>query len=347
MSAAISSRQLVLVVGAGRSGTSLTSGVFSQLGFRVPQPEVQANDTNPRGFGEPRWVVNFHARLMRQRKVGLFDARPAAWGATTAAAEAENVAAELREWLRGEFAQSSRVVVKDPRTVWFLPLWTSCADELDLSTFYVTTLRHPTEVLRSIRTTAGHRQTEASRAAWWICTMLNVEHATRAGRRAFLLYDDLLTGWEEQLRRVERTTGLPLLSVADAESRRAVDEFIDPSLRRVARGWDDVDVFPSLQKLADVVWEQLVSLTRDDGKDQAIWARLDGLHEDYERMYAEAEAMADSSVTYAVRSRPARRKPTSSEGAAVRSKRGAFRPQLPPTLRRVLGRVKRTLPRAT
>ena len=30
------------------------------MGFHLPQPEVKANDTNPRGFGEPRWVVDFH-----------------------------------------------------------------------------------------------------------------------------------------------------------------------------------------------------------------------------------------------------------------------------------------------
>ena len=38
------------------------AGILGQLGFHIPQPEVQADDTNPRGFGEPRWVVDFHSR---------------------------------------------------------------------------------------------------------------------------------------------------------------------------------------------------------------------------------------------------------------------------------------------
>ena len=63
-------REFVLVIGAGRSGTSLTAGVFHRLGFDVPQPEVEANKTNPRGFGEPRWVVNFHAKLMANDRIG-------------------------------------------------------------------------------------------------------------------------------------------------------------------------------------------------------------------------------------------------------------------------------------
>ncbi|MGZ4640147.1 MAG: sulfotransferase family protein, partial [Actinomycetes bacterium] len=53
-------RRLVLVAGVGRSGTSVFAGILRQAGFHVPQPEVDADSTNPKGFGEPRWVVDFH-----------------------------------------------------------------------------------------------------------------------------------------------------------------------------------------------------------------------------------------------------------------------------------------------
>ena len=38
-------RTLVLVVGSGRSGTSLFTGIMQRLGFHVPQPEVGADPT--------------------------------------------------------------------------------------------------------------------------------------------------------------------------------------------------------------------------------------------------------------------------------------------------------------
>ena len=72
-------KHLVLVVGVGRSGTSLVSGILGQLGFHIPQPEVQADDTNPRGFGEPKWVVDFHTRLLRARGITVNDSRPGAF----------------------------------------------------------------------------------------------------------------------------------------------------------------------------------------------------------------------------------------------------------------------------
>ena len=70
----------MLVVGVGRSGTSLLTGILGQLGLHIPTPEVKADETNPRGFGEPRWVVDFHSRLLRAERVTVNDARPAAFG---------------------------------------------------------------------------------------------------------------------------------------------------------------------------------------------------------------------------------------------------------------------------
>src|SRR4051812_49678910 len=99
-------RELVLVVGIGRSGTSLLAGILGQVGFHIPQPEVNADETNPRGFGEPRWVVDFHRRLMRRQRVTVFDSRPAAWEATGASADDAAVVGELSEWLAGELGQA-------------------------------------------------------------------------------------------------------------------------------------------------------------------------------------------------------------------------------------------------
>ena len=80
-------RRLVLVFGVGRSGTSLVTGILGEVGFHVPQPEIKPDETNPRGFGEPKWVVEYHQRLMRKLRVTVFDAPPAAFEVTGRAAE--------------------------------------------------------------------------------------------------------------------------------------------------------------------------------------------------------------------------------------------------------------------
>ncbi len=72
-------RKVLFVAGAGRSGTSTMAGLMQILGLHVPQPEVVADETNPKGFGEPRWVVDHHDRLLKEAVVQVSDARPEAW----------------------------------------------------------------------------------------------------------------------------------------------------------------------------------------------------------------------------------------------------------------------------
>src|SRR4051794_40462636 len=161
-------RRLVLVVGIGRSGTSLMTGVLGQLGLYVPQPEVEPDETNPRGFSEPRWVVDFHHELMARARIKVFDSRPGAWERAQRMNESEWMQQRLKEWLTAQFEISSSIVVKDPRTGWFLPLWEQCSADLGLRTSFVTMLRHPAAVATSALRSYGEWQKDASRVASWI-----------------------------------------------------------------------------------------------------------------------------------------------------------------------------------
>ena len=303
-------RRLVLVVGVGRSGTSLLAGILGQVGFHIPQPEVIADSTNPRGFGEPRWVVDFHTRLMRRARVTVFDARPAAWEKTRAFAENAEVQAELRDWVANEMRHSDDVVVKDPRVGWFLPLWLSAAGELGLSTAFITMLRHPAEILASARRSYGDWQTDASRAASWLNVMLESERATRDAPRAFIRYEDLMSDWARELGRVGDTVDLPLLAGFDRTRFPEVDRFVDPTLHRNRGGWDGLEVPASVQTMAEQVWTTLQPLA-GPGEGAEVHPTLDAARTAYDELYAEAEAIAQSSVTAV---KPRRKQPAARSG---------------------------------
>jgi hypothetical protein len=304
-------KHLVLVVGVGRSGTSLLSGILGQLGFAIPQPEVQADDTNPRGFGEPRWVVDFHTRELKNARVTLNDSRPAAWDKMAAAAPA--VHDELLEWLRGELDAADEVVVKDPRTVWFLDLWRDCAAELGARTSFVTMLRHPAEIVASAKKSYGPGLTEAGRAAAWINMTLHTEHATRGTQRAFARYYDLMDDWLPEIRRLGTVLDVPRLAAIDRVPE--VDAFVDPTLHRNRTTWADLDVPEPVCALADEVWEHVRA------EDQAA---LDADRDAYARLYADAEAIAQCSV---IAARGRRKQPGAPKA-----------PSTPPTLRVRLAR---------
>src|SRR5215218_3955136 len=107
-------RQMLVVAGSGRSGTSLFAGLTGRLGVHIPKPEVSANRSNPRGFGEPRWLVDYHNDLLASVDVAIEDGRPEAWELTDEVASRAEALAPLVTWLEKQFAENERIVVKDP-----------------------------------------------------------------------------------------------------------------------------------------------------------------------------------------------------------------------------------------
>jgi hypothetical protein len=297
------SRQLVLVVSIGRSGTSLFAGILAQLGFRVPQPEVVANKTNPRGFSEPRWVVDFHRPLLRERRVRLWDSRPSAWELTADAAQQAKTVEELKSWLAVQFVGADKVVIKDPRLAWFLPLWQRCAAELEVETALAIVARYPAEVVGSARRWYGTRQSDASRTAAWLNVMLHAEHSTRGARRTVTRYDKLLADWSGEMKRIGEVLDLPALAELDPKAHPEVEGFVDPSLRRSSTSWDKLAVPADVRSLAEDAWRHVSRLSERGGDQEATWAELDTLRGSYVDLYAEAEALAYSSLTAAAPSR--------------------------------------------
>ena len=186
MSSAVGPRlpQLLLVAGAGRSGTSLVSGLCSRLGFHIPLPEVLADESNPRGFGEPRWAVDFHTRLLKQLNMAPEDGRPEAWDLARTATELPTPRTRLARWLEEQLQQADRVVVKDPRLTWFVGLWASVAQELGAEVSVLTMLRHPAESVTSRRLAYGTGSSATTRTASWLNMTLGLEAENRGMRRA-------------------------------------------------------------------------------------------------------------------------------------------------------------------
>ena len=297
------SKHLLLVAGSGRSGTSLFASVVGNLGFYVPRPWVKPDDSNPRGFGEPQWVVDRHVRLLRQANIHASDARPTAWADAAKICLDEQVSTEVRVWLSEQFAGHDQVLIKDPRLLWFLPLWRRIGEELGATVHVVTMLRHPAEVVRSkLHWYQNMTLFDANRAAGWLNTMLFTERATRDYRRAFIRFEDLLEDWTQPIARVSSQLEVPTLVNARAREQLSADDLVDSSLHRSKATWDDLDVPKGLIYLTEQVWEELLSLTDPEADGyEAVLDRLDGHREEYVSYYRHAEHVAQSTTLAATR----------------------------------------------
>ena len=289
---------LVLITGTGRSGTSTMSGALHHLGLHVPGPYLGANESNPKGFFESRWAVRFHKQITEAASIHEFDSRPDAFDLAQAAVT-DQMRDRLRDFLGRECSGHDQVVVKDPRSVWTQGLWRAAASELGVDIRYISMLRHPAEVVGSRTTYYAHPTDEARRRSYetfnvarWINGSLVSERETRGQSRAFVSYVDLLTDWRPVLVGLGDDLGLRYdVDVAGGE-KSAVDEFIDPGLRRHHVTWDDLEVPDSLRELADQVWTGLLELQAAHVSDEAASAHLDELAEQYRRLFSSSADIA-------------------------------------------------------
>ncbi len=294
------SRSLLLVTGAGRSGTSTVAGTLHHLGVHVPGPYLKANASNPRGFYESKWSVDFHNRLLKRANVTIADGRPEA-ADLMHEAFGDDDAQELASWLDEQSAGHPWTALKDPRTTWTLDRWVETTDALGMDLGFVVMLRHPAEVLGSRATHYGDRASLAEDAfavknlAGWVNALLITERQTRGRRRSFLRYDDLLADWRRAMSRVSSELGLDL-DVPPAGTPHDVDEFIDPQLSRHRLTWDDVHVLPELADVAEQVWAACERLADAGGSDVEAEAAMDAAGERYAVMYRAAQHLAADTI---------------------------------------------------
>jgi hypothetical protein len=295
-------RQMLVVAGSGRSGTSLFTGLTGRLGVHIPKPEVSANRSNPRGFGEPRWLVDYHNELLASVDVGVEDGRPEAWELTDAVAERDDALGPLVAWLDQQFAENERIVVKDPRLAWFFELHRAAAAELDAQVRVATMLRHPAEVMRSREIAYGTRTSNTTRVVGWMTMMLGTELRTRDLPRATVRYDDLLTDWRPALAQADETIGLGLFDRATEEQVTDADDLVDPKLHRSSADWDELQLPARVLDLATRTYEAYSRLVGRPADQQGeARASLDALREELSAYYDECFEVARNRTGAVVR----------------------------------------------
>ncbi|MCY7394947.1 MAG: sulfotransferase family protein [Nocardioides sp.] len=344
-------RKVLFVAGAGRSGTSTMAGLMSILGMHVPQPEVSADDTNPKGFGEPQWVVENHDRLLKEAVVQVSDSRPAAWFETGRVATREPERIRASQWLEQHLAVSSELVVKDPRLSWFLGLWRVAAIRTGATPVFATMLRPPAEVVGSKQAYYANRLGSAHLAASWLNMLLHTERATReslsgtvpGGARAFVRYGDLLDDWTRTTMAVAETLQLQHVLHADSEAIRDGHRFVDPGLRRMNHSLSDLALPPRLHELVEETWRELNKLADPGGDVASVHQCLDQLREGYVELYEESAAISASSVVAAQHALRSAAPPPGAPGGpgprGVDRVPHGVRAMIPPSVRRGLRRA--------
>ncbi len=278
-------RRILIVLGPGRSGTSTIAGSLAMTGMEVPGESIEGNETNPSGFYEPRWVVDLHKELLQKSGVRDLDTSPRALDRTKELTASPDLRKRLRDWLGERLETQPRLVVKDPRAIWFYELWASTCGDLGIEPGYVTMLRHPAEVAGSRdkyyqkADPKDGREKQILRIAGWVNVALVSEQVTQGSPRNFVRYSDLVADWRTTLTTIAETQDLGLDPGVDV-SPHPVDAFIDPSLHRVTTDWESVDVPDWLRDLGERTWLALTALA-DPGDSEARLEAIAAVRREY------------------------------------------------------------------
>jgi hypothetical protein len=334
-------RQMLVVAGSGRSGTSLFTGLTGRLGVHIPKPEVSANRSNPRGFGEPRWLVDYHNDLLSSIDVVVEDGRPEAWDLTDGLAGDEKALGPLVEWLDQQFGESERIVVKDPRLAWFIQLHRVAAARVGADVRVATMLRHPAEVMRSREIAYGTRTKNTTRVIGWLTLMLGTEVRTRDLPRATVRYDDLLTDWRSTMAAADATVGMSLLERATAEQSEDAGNLVDPTLRRSEAAWESLELPTHVLDLATRTYDTYGRLVGTGPEGQVeTRAELDSLRDELTAYYDECFDVARTRT--GAFARREKRKAARRVREEMRQAAAAHSPGVSDLARRAVGRLRKT-----
>jgi glycosyltransferase involved in cell wall biosynthesis len=243
------SRQIALVIGMHRSGTSALASLVSRLGFSLGKNLLPANEYNVKGYFENEKVVNFHSDTLEYLGSSWHDVRilPAKlfrgnW--------IDDAALKLSGILEDEFGDAPAIVVKDPRVCRLLPIWHRFAHQTGADLRFLLIGRHPLEVCRSL----SHRDGFSRRKSLllWLQYNLVAERQTRTGRRLILRYEDLMLNPESKANELGNflETEFPF-SIAEAAG------VIDSSVARHSVAREVICELPDVRRWTKEVWQIL------------------------------------------------------------------------------------------
>lgn len=250
-------RQIVIVTGMHRSGTSLCSNLAAVVGTAMSE-DIEISPNNPRGKWERKEIIEFHDRLLRQFERGWSDARhclslPAEWLTEPAIGALRD---EMVDWLGNKLLRARHFGFKDPRTVRLLPLWDEICAELHLEPRYVFCIRDPGQVIRSLMARDGLEPQDAEYR--WMVYNSHAIHGIGDRPACIIPYEDWFLVPTRTLARL--AAHLNAAPAADSATvQHLANEIIDPCLRH------DDDSVPSLGPLTKGLYEAVLETAKHNG----------------------------------------------------------------------------------
>jgi hypothetical protein len=200
--------KVVVVLGPGRSGTSVMMQLLNAAGVQTPYRLVPADVNNPTGAWEDLEILQLHedARWGNPWR-GFLPLRDEPMAAGERERIRQGVRRIVRERLR--LAGDKPWGFKDPRTCFFLPIWNDAFDEFGIKPIFVHCLRSPSDFVASFaRAYPKHPDHRFVSLIYFWRTYYGLKHTNLTGYVAH--YESWETDFVGQIKGVTDYCGLDL-----------------------------------------------------------------------------------------------------------------------------------------
>lgn len=257
--------KVVVVVGAGRSGTSTVTRGMQALGVRLGDRLKRATRKNPRGFFEDADILDINHRL--RQTLGFRRSGAGVGVVPRDAFDDERLEPMFRKAvaiINSRFSGQGLWGFKSGATLSFLPFWERVFEETGQQAHYVLALRNPLAVAQSRRKVSARRGVQCVTDLEFLARV--VPYLRRAAQRPFavLEYDRLLDDPKAELAQAGWLLGLEPSETQDAALDAFASEFVSRGLRNHRFVAEDLDAAPDVLPLARHAYRLLATLARRD-----------------------------------------------------------------------------------
>ncbi|MGH8475152.1 MAG: sulfotransferase family protein, partial [Methylococcales bacterium] len=256
-------RQIIVVLGMHRSGTSAITRGLTALGVDLGENLISPEPDNPDGFWEDRDIAGLNMEFLKQLGHDLYHS--SLIPIRESLLDSERIAVfkfQAIELLRKKTAAYPIFGIKDPRTARLLSFWQEIYVHLGLDVRYVIAVRNPLSVARSMR---ARNKFEPEKSYYlWLEHLVPAVLKTSSAQRVFVNYDSLMDDPVKELQRIALSLALP----ADRNQNRLVQEYRDLFLKNHLRHsrymTEDLSLDPSVPRPVIDAFEILVKLCSDN-----------------------------------------------------------------------------------
>jgi hypothetical protein len=230
-------RQIVFVLGMGRSGTSVMARVLSLCGALLPEPLLGAGEGNPTGHWEPIDALKLNDAFLSRHGATWYDPTLRLQGEVRFDdQEREAFVRRILAFLEA-CPIGAPVIIKEPRITALSDFWLEANRRAGFTAKSVMSIRHPDQVAASLAARDGV-SIELSSVLWLKYSLL-AERRSRGLQRVFVEYSNLLEDWRREVGRISESLRIDFSPSDEA----TIDQFVDRELHRQKYSGEPSDLF--------------------------------------------------------------------------------------------------------